>query len=384
MLAGTSVSASWDPRGGEAAPGATADMVEPPVEKQVDVPLLAARLEAVGVHDPQGMSAALEGLGLRTPGDLAVLDDRAVAELDTELREDGASLGDWAKLRIRAVGDGFSLQAAPAHGNFHGNGDTSTLPRRAQAAKEGGGNVEAEDGGGLSADTLALVSTAVLGIATFVLQTRAAKNAEVATRELENARVEHERERALAAVQLERVRSQMGDVYRPVQAMLNHADACAIYMQHELGFEFNDVVGFEFVLPFALWPRLAAYTRDYSPKMLAGIKGSPYKKYSAADIALLEDVAKRQLYIEAYTGCIAPRYREIAEILATTSALMENPPPSYLDGVYPAAGVSWTEFLGGSLSSPIFDMAAFAHAWAPLERRWEAGGAAAVMYSSAL
>jgi hypothetical protein len=342
------------------------------VKKQADVrALLAARLEAVGLHDPHGMGAALEGLGLRTPADLALLDDWAVAELDTELREGGASLGDRAKLRIRGIGGGFSLQATLAHGD----GDTSTLqPRRAQA-KEGAGKVEAEDGGGLSADTLALVSTAVLGIATFVLQARAAKNAEEATRELENARVEHERERARAAVQLERVRSQMGDVYRPVQAMINQADACAIYMQHELGFEFNDVWNFEFVLPFALWPHLEAYTRDWSPKTFAAIKGSPYKKYSPADLALLEDPAKRQVYIEAYASCIAPRYREVAVTLSTKSALIENPPASYLDGAYPADGVDWAKFSGGSLSTHMFDMVVFAYAWEPLERRWEAGGA---------
>ena len=93
------------------------------------------------------------------------------------------------------------------------------------------------------------------------------------------------------------------------------------------------------------------------------------------DIALLEDQAKRQLYIEAHTSCIAPRYREVAAILSTKSALMEPPPASYLDGVFTADGVNWTKFSGGSLSVHMFDMAAFAYAWTPLERRWEAGGA---------
>jgi hypothetical protein len=49
-------------------------------------------------------------------------------------------------------------------------------------------------------------------------------NAEAAAKEFEHARVEHERERKLAAVQLERVRSQMGDVYRPVPTMLHHVE----------------------------------------------------------------------------------------------------------------------------------------------------------------
>ena len=48
--------------------------------------LLAARLEVVGVHDADGMSAALAGLGLWTLADLELLDDWAVAELDKELR----------------------------------------------------------------------------------------------------------------------------------------------------------------------------------------------------------------------------------------------------------------------------------------------------------
>jgi hypothetical protein len=227
------------------------------------------------------------------------------------------------------------------------------------------------------------MSTAVLGIATFVLQARVAKNAEAAQQDLEQARVEQERGRERAAVQLERVRSQMGGVYRPVQVMLCQADICTIYMARELGFEWRDVWGYEFVRPFALWPHLEVYSRDWRPKFFAALKGSAYQKYSPADIALLEDPAKRQVYIEAHTSCIAPRYCEVAAILSTKSALVENPPPSYLDGVYPADGVDWTKFSAGSLSYHLFDMAAFAHAWAPLERRWEAEGAAVAMHATA-
>ena len=127
---------------------------------------------------------------------------------------------------------------------------------------------------------------------------------------------------------------------------------------------------------------MEVWTRDWSPKMLATLKGSPYKKYSPADLALLEDPAKRQIYIEAHASCIAPRWREVAAILSTKSALMENPPPSYLDGVYPADGIDWTKFSQGSLSLHMIDMATFAHAWAPLERRWEAEGAVVAMHAT--
>ena len=169
----------------------------------------------------------------------------------------------------------------------------------------------------------------------------------------------------------------------PSKVALSQADTCAIYMARELGFEWCDVWGREFVRPFALWPHLEVITRDWSPKKLATLKGSPYKKYSPADLALLEDPAKRQLYIEAHASCIAPRYRDVAAILATKSALMEHPPGTYLDGVFPHGVADWTKFSGGTLSSHMMDMGAFARAWAPLERRWEAGGASAIMHATA-
>jgi hypothetical protein len=339
------------------------------------------------VYDADGIGSALGELGLRTPADLELLDDWAVAELDKELTESGASLGDRTKLRIRGIKAPFSAATGPVSVQAHvvqqqvphggGAGSRSLRLRRAQT-NEGASEADVKGAGGLSMDTLALVSTALLGIATFFLQDRVAKNADVAAKELEHARVEHERGREQAVVQLERVRSQMGDIYRPVQVILNHADICAIYMQRELGFEFNDTWGHEFVRPFALWPHLEVLTRDWSPKMLAALKGSPYKKYSPADIVLLEDPAKRQVYMEAHTSCIAPRYRDVAAILSTKTALMEPPPPAYLDGVFPADGVDWTKFSLGTLSWHMSDLGSFAHAWAPLERRWEAGGAPAI------
>jgi len=230
---------------------------------------------------------------------------------------------------------------------------------------------------------MALIFTSLLAIAGYMVQSKNAADADHAQHEIVQEAADRDQTRGLAAIQLERVRSQMGDVYRPVQVLLYQADVCAIYMQHELGFEFNDVWGYEFVRPFALWPHLEVHTRDYSPAWYAALKGSPYKKYSPADLALLEDPAKRQVYIEAHASCIAPRWREAVAILTTKSALMEPPPPSYLDGVFPADVTDWTKFSGGTLSTHMIDMGTFAHAWAPLERRWEAEGAAVAMHATA-
>ena len=54
---------------------------------------------------------------------------------------------------------------------------------------------------------------------------------------------------------------------------------------------------------------------------------------------------------------------------------MENPPPSYLDGVFPDGVADWTKFTAGTLTRLFHATATFARAWTPLERRWEAGGA---------
>jgi len=125
----------------------------------------------------------------------------------------------------------------------------------------------------------------------------------------------------------------MAEALVPLDVLLNRANVCAVYMERELGFDRIDIWGHDFVRPFALWPHIEVWNRDFggNPTLLKTTKGSPCKKYSPTDIALLEDPAKRQIYIEAQAGCIAPRYREVAAILESRSALMENPPPPYLE-----------------------------------------------------
>ena len=70
---------------------------------------------------------------------------------------------------------------------------------------------------------------------------------------------------------------------------------------------------------------------------------------------------------------MVPCWREVATILATKAHLLQRPPVAFLDRVFPDGVADWTKFLAGSLIFLQFDMGAFADAWAPLERRWEAG-----------
>ena len=109
---------------------------------------------------------------------------------------------------------------------------------------------------------MALIVTSLLAIAGYMVQSKNAADADRAQHEIVQEAADREQTRGLAEIQLERVRSQMGDVYRPVHVMLAQADYCAIYMQRELGFECTNVWDHEFVRPFALWPHLEVYTRD--------------------------------------------------------------------------------------------------------------------------
>ena len=77
---------------------------------------------------------------------------------------------------------------------------------------------------------MALMFTSLLAIAGYMVQSKNAADADRAQHEIVQEAADRDQTRGLAAIQLERVRRQMGEVYRPVNNMLNQADACAVYM----------------------------------------------------------------------------------------------------------------------------------------------------------
>ena len=80
---------------------------------------------------------------------------------------------------------------------------------------------------------MALIFTALLGIAGYVVQSKNATAADRAQHEIVQEAADREQARGLAAIQLERVRSQMAEALVPLNTLFNRADACAIYMQQE-------------------------------------------------------------------------------------------------------------------------------------------------------
>jgi hypothetical protein len=88
--------------------------------------------------------------------------------------------------------------------------------------------------------------------------------------EMENDRVvvARERERHASRLLLERVRTQMMDVYRPLTAAIMAASQARRYMARELDFEWLTLTGLDacFMRPSErLYPHLEVYTHDYTP-----------------------------------------------------------------------------------------------------------------------
>ena len=71
---------------------------------------------------------------------------------------------------------------------------------------------------------------------------------------------------------------------------------------------------------------------------------------------------------------MVPRWRDMAAIITTKTALIEAPPPESLAALGPwAAAVDWAKIYNNTLTYPLFDMVTFVDAWAAIERRWADG-----------
>ena len=89
---------------------------------------------------------------------------------------------------------------------------------------------------------------------------------------------------------------------------------------------------------------------------------------------LADDSIKRAVYTDAHTSGMTPRWRDIATIITTKTALIEAPRPESLYALGPwVAAVDWAKINGGALTVPFWDMVTFTDAWAAIEKRWADG-----------
>jgi hypothetical protein len=123
------------------------------------------------------------------------------------------------------------------------------------------------------------------------LQAKLARDAAHAEMENDRVVVARERERHASGLLLERVRTQMMDVYRPLMATVQAAFRTRFYMARELGFEWVTLTAYDgsFMRPSErFYPHLEVYTAYYAPEFWAHARESQgataWLKHSPGDL----------------------------------------------------------------------------------------------------
>ena len=178
---------------------------------------LEPALVAAGLENPGAAHHALQELGLTSLRDIRLLDAAEGVELKVALALADIVLGDRSKIRIAAA---MPVEFASSPADCEKAQDPSDaglvhVPRR---LAEKGDTTASADTPWVSGDILALMVTALLGIGTFALQARSAKQSDANQRQIELATQEHETARATAERQLARVREQMALYAAPMVA----------------------------------------------------------------------------------------------------------------------------------------------------------------------
>jgi hypothetical protein len=247
------------------------------------------------LRSPKAAVERLSAMGLDTVRDLQMLRPVDWDELTYELKVAGLILGDRARIRQLQDRESASIQRQSARATQAAAGccvrhqdqpsQRSVHNRRVQS------DTTTNVSDGLPLDTLAILVTATLGLASYVLQAKLARDAEKSDREHDFRIAERDKMTTQAQVLLARVRSQMLDVYRPMTVALQAARTGHFYMAHELGFEcLTKQILLEFVRPFKLWPDVEVFTREHSPEFFAAWRDTPYCKYSQRDIQVCSNL----------------------------------------------------------------------------------------------
>jgi hypothetical protein len=171
------------------------------------------------LDQPQALSGLLEELGLRSMHDVGRLNAPEQLELAESLWSAGVNLGSRSKLRLLANAD-----AAADHGlGVMGTGANvpprqmqENQPASAAASKPYGGRRLQNTGGGPSMDSLALATTAILGIASYLMQAKISREATANQNDSEQSAAESVRMEAKAEKLLIRVQDQMRLFIQPL------------------------------------------------------------------------------------------------------------------------------------------------------------------------
>jgi hypothetical protein len=317
------------------------------------------------MDEPRVLSTLLRELGLHVMQDVGRLNEAEQVELAESLKAAGVKLGSRSKLRLLADADAADDAALGVIG-----AGANAPPRQMQETQASSAASSKSDGGGFSIETLAIMVTALLGLASYILQAKLARDAAHSEKDHDRLLADREKAQRQATLQLERVRSQLADVLMPINCHLHVAHYLQINLQWELKLPITKTLlrHKSFIRPLALWPHLEAV------QIISGIEasGSPLEAYGPDDMAeLADDESKRGIFMDAYRHSIVPRMRVAADLLMSKRHLLDYPSPTMFDDMFAASGIDWDKFLGGSIGIAAVRYAQHADAWLPIMSMWE-------------
>jgi len=326
---------------------------------------LQASLAAAGLEQPQVLSGILLELGLPSVQDVRLLNIPEQLELSESLREEGVNLGSRSKLR-RLSEDSKVLPGLLSDDGVR-SANSRTSHRRAQDAPA------KTESSGFSMDTFAIAVTALLGVVSYVLQAKLARDAASSEKEHDRRLVSREKDRVQAGRLLERVRASLADALFPMIIRLFVGNRDEVRLQYELAFPSGKKWhrDKQFVRPLAMWPHVVAQSRAAIRETMGAFSASPFFSYGPDDLAVLaDDEAKTEIFVEAYRDCILPQYRAWSDLYVQSRHLLDLPAPDFLGKPFAAAGLDWPVFFGGTLGNLGCDMMQWVGAWAPILKRW--------------
>ena len=158
--------------------------------------LLPASLSHAGLENPESLAEALDTIELRSLHDIRLLDTGERAEMFASLQAMDVGLGSRAKLRRLACASSAAFEQSA--GGFNADwASTQAEPTPRQLQQQSGGSM----------DSIALGMTALLGIASYLVQAKISRDAERSQKDsdrvhADNARAESKAEKLLARVQV--------------------------------------------------------------------------------------------------------------------------------------------------------------------------------------
>jgi hypothetical protein len=330
--------------------------------------LLEAELAAGELDQPLALSGLLGDLGLHFMRDVRRLNDPEQLELVESLKTAGVNLGSRSKLRLLASVNA-NMRAAVDFDQGLVMATVAKPHRRKAQDQPLTAATSKADSGGFSVETLAIMVTTLLGLASYILQAKLARDANHSEKEHDRRVANRDKEQRQATLKLDRVRSQLADALFPISNNMTVAARLQVNLQWELKLPIAKplLLHKSFIRPLAILPHLEVFNHR-----IPNWSGIPLEAYGPDDLAeLAADASKRDVFVATYRHSIVPRMRAVADIWVGQRHLLDFPSPASLDGSFAASGIDWNNFLNGAVANLAFQYAQHADTWAPIMCMWE-------------